>query len=380
MDIVGGVVYPGGGQVAQRFDCNGASQITTMMRALRDDFSGASLDPALWTVSQLAPGGSVSLSGGELNIATGTNANDETIITGAFPLSVPFRVWFIGRLSQRIANQEFYLEVVNAAGDMAARWLLDGTTATSGKYDSVNGGIGSAPVVGSILTTVSDSILELQIFPDEVWFANRGADSISGKSSSYCRSRNIPDPGQDYYVRVRAKNLGSAPASSTTLTIGAVAVQDINELTAEITGGHGDTAIARAAGVYVTGSATLPGYNSPQGSTGGYTVLGKLISAATTNATSVKASAANVGLLTAYNSGASTRYLKIYNKVTAPTVGTDTPVHTIPIPAGATINFPVPAAGFRLWFGFALAITGGLADADTTAVGASEVVVNWEYV
>lgn len=115
--------------------------------------------------------------------------------------------------------------------------------------------------------------------------------------------------------------------------------------------------------------------------TGGYTP-GKLISAATTNATSVKASAGTVGYITASNVNAAARYLKIYNKASAPTVGTDVPVHTFLIPgntAGAGTNIPLPAQGTALSTGFAFAITTGVADADTGAVAANEIVINYGY-
>ena len=58
--------------------------------------------------------------------------------------------------------------------------------------------------------------------------------------------------------------------------------------------------------------------------------------AATTNATSTKASAGTVYGIIVANASAETRYLKVYNKASAPTVGTDTPVLTFPVASGAT--------------------------------------------
>src|SRR5690242_4134795 len=51
-----------------------------------------------------------------------------------------------------------------------------------------------------------------------------------------------------------------------------------------------------------------------------------LISAATTNATNIKASAGQVYGYDIYNNNAAVRFVKFYNKATAPTVGTDTPI------------------------------------------------------
>lgn len=116
--------------------------------------------------------------------------------------------------------------------------------------------------------------------------------------------------------------------------------------------------------------------------TGGYTPA-KLISAATTNATSVKASAGTIGYLTASNINASPRYLKIYNKASAPTVGTDVPVHTFIIPgntAGAGTNIPLPPQGIALGTGIAFATTTGVADADTGAVASADLVINYGWI
>lgn len=116
--------------------------------------------------------------------------------------------------------------------------------------------------------------------------------------------------------------------------------------------------------------------------TGGYTP-GKLISAATTNATSVKASAGTIGYITASNINASPRYLKIYNKASAPTVGTDVPVHTFLIPgntSGAGTNIPIPAQGIALGTGIAFALTTGAIDSDTGAVAANEQIINYGWI
>ncbi len=102
----------------------------------------------------------------------------------------------------------------------------------------------------------------------------------------------------------------------------------------------------------------------------------KRISLASTNATNLKNIAGVIGGIIAINLTSSVKYLKIYDKATAPTVGTDVPVMTIPIPAstdGAGFVFSVP---IQLSAGIGYAITGAAADNDNTAVGAGEVIVN----
>jgi hypothetical protein len=107
----------------------------------------------------------------------------------------------------------------------------------------------------------------------------------------------------------------------------------------------------------------------------------KTISAASTNATSTKASAGQVYGIVATNINAAVRYLKLYNKASAPTVGTDTPVATFAIPgntagAGLALNFP---QGLAFATGIAWALTTGSADADTAAVAASDLIVHITY-
>lgn len=102
-------------------------------------------------------------------------------------------------------------------------------------------------------------------------------------------------------------------------------------------------------------------------------------SAASTNATSAKASAGTVYGITGYNSNAAVRYLKLYNKASAPTVGTDTPVLTYAIPPTAGFAFD-DVNGMYFSTGIAYALTTGSADADTGAVGAADIVgLNIKY-
>jgi hypothetical protein len=103
-------------------------------------------------------------------------------------------------------------------------------------------------------------------------------------------------------------------------------------------------------------------------------------SAATTNATSIKNGAGTVYSITASNTGAAPAYVKLYNKASAPTVGTDAPVLTMAIPASGTVNVSFGAQGHRLATGIAMAITNGAADSDTAAVAASQVKVLTSYI
>ena len=103
-----------------------------------------------------------------------------------------------------------------------------------------------------------------------------------------------------------------------------------------------------------------------------------LVSAASTNAGVVKASA---GVVTAYylaNTAAVMLFVKLYNKASSPTVGSDTPrcVWGIPSQSGANISFDHPIA-FET--GIAIATTTGIADSDSAAVGANDIAVTLHY-
>lgn len=139
-----------------------------------------------------------------------------------------------------------------------------------------------------------------------------------------------------------------------------------------------DVAAADVSGDSV--SAALGGRATPGADMTGLSAL-KKISAASTNATSVKATAGQLYWLHVVNLNAAARYLKLYNKTSSPTVGTDTPIHTFAIPgntagAGFALNFAVP---ITFSSGIALAITTGVADSDTGAVAANEIIVNGGY-
>jgi len=105
-----------------------------------------------------------------------------------------------------------------------------------------------------------------------------------------------------------------------------------------------------------------------------------LTSAATTNATSVKASAGTLFELTLTNYSATVKHFKLYNKATAPTVGTDVPVATVDIPAGTCRSLEFGTLGDRFTLGIAYAITPLQTDSDITSVSAGDVKVLLSYV
>lgn len=105
-----------------------------------------------------------------------------------------------------------------------------------------------------------------------------------------------------------------------------------------------------------------------------------LNSAATTNGALILTGTSALQSFYATNEGATPAFVKLYNKATAPVVGTDVPEMTIPIPAAANgipgvANPFVAFIGFRFALGLGIAITGAAAHTDTTAVAAGQVKV-----
>jgi len=106
----------------------------------------------------------------------------------------------------------------------------------------------------------------------------------------------------------------------------------------------------------------------------------KTICAASTNATSIKGSAGKIYRIDAFNSDTVGYWIKFYNKASAPTVGTDTPVATKYVPPGG--GFVIESTvGIPYTTGIAIAATLLATDADTTAVtNANKLVINLRYI
>jgi len=105
-----------------------------------------------------------------------------------------------------------------------------------------------------------------------------------------------------------------------------------------------------------------------------------LNSAATTNGALIITGTSGLQAFYATNEGATVAYVKLYNKATAPTVGTDIPEMILPVPAAVSgvpgvANPNIGFSGFRFALGLGIAITGAAVYTDTTAVAAGQVKV-----
>ena len=127
--------------------------------------------------------------------------------------------------------------------------------------------------------------------------------------------------------------------------------------------------------VAVSGTTTVIQSLSPVLATGATLLYHRLVqSLASTNALLVKAGATRVARVVGYNAKATVVFLKLYNKASAPTVGTDVPVLTFALKPQFNFDISAEALGFNFATGCSYCITAGAADTDTTAIAAGDVL------
>lgn len=246
----------------------------------------------------------------------------------------------------------------------------DGTTATQLAHDVVRNGWSTGAAATTVNTSASpghlavlahnDSFASLM---DALVAPNTGVQFLTRAT----RIENIPD---DIPMRfqIRVVNLGTAPASSTTWTIGQVTIgnwasQDVNIQEFRPTPNSSALPVQIAnnpgLGVNING---IPAVNI-----GATTKTGNFYTSTTTNAATVlKASAGDLQTLWITNTSTSTQYVKVYN-ATAVTLGTTAAVIDIPVPAGGTVSPNLGPNGQRFGTGIAIAVTGGLGATNNTA-------------
>lgn len=287
-------------------------------------------------------------------------------------------------------------------GFNAFKLRYTGTTVTNMTLGARRQGYDATDVTATINTTASPG----HITRSEL--SNESATMIdrlraSSTSAPYSPRGDVPDQlpanEEELYVFVRCLNGTVAPASSTTWTLGFwdVAESAPIEVNLVLSGQLPDQ---KAMPVRQVGSltiGTLPAlaagtnsiggvYGAPSSSAGGFNTFSRTVFTAdiTTGApTSVKASAGAVGRATIGNSTATGFWFHVYNKASAPTLGTDTPVGSWWCPAGQSTTCDIAALAERLGTGVAYAMTPANATvpvAGTIAVGSGQISVSTSYV
>lgn len=258
----------------------------------------------------IGAGMGVSQAGGNLVLTSGITANAETILRSQRPFKGVFDARLQTILSQRIANQQFYLEMVDVVGDglainvnsttsvtvtiprstgyvftaenvgqfirigaiagiagaipgryaiasvsgenvtfTVASWpasgsgtcslfgwnyhqlFYDGTTATTAQYDTQRNGWNSGNTGVTINTSASPGHMALlssdgltAMVADQLVASNTGLQLTMRGS----RAVNVPAANVQLVMQIRMVNLATAPATTTTWTVGTAMVEQLN--------------------------------------------------------------------------------------------------------------------------------------------------------
>ena len=269
-----------------------------------------------------------------------------------------------------------------------------GTTATNILFDCQRRGWASGDTTATISTTASPGhVGQIGFDVNTIGYS----DALSASNTGYqwttraSRIENIPDSDTQFYLLIIAQNGTSAPASTTTWTMGFVQVEDQGRnkvriastdpngslaMPVQVMGGSSTAVLAgaQAAGTNAIGDV---GIQYRANATGGATIK-HIVSAASTNATNTKAAAGRLVGWSFVNTTASWQYVKLHNTAGTPTAGAAV-VMTISIPPNSVNNMPVAGGGIGFATGIAYTIVTGSADADATATTLGSVVGDLFY-
>jgi len=242
-------------------------KIKSMQKKFRDSFNGTEINASRWEVAATGGGIAATVADGAVTISTGTTLDDELTLTSRTTFTIPLRVMVALNLSQRIAGQSVWLELLSVDpvtglpdGRGVAAWRLDGTSPTLANYEV--GSEGAPRLVSAAASTIPTtapttwSVLELEPTNDECWFHGRLIDSTAARSNSYVRHQQIPEPNAAYRFRIRVRNR-----------------QFINGISAVANNGSGLVRITRAAHGFTTGdNVTVADVSGVPGANGTFTI------------------------------------------------------------------------------------------------------------
>lgn len=275
------------------------------------------------------------------------------------------------------------------------RNLINGVTATNIAYDAQRRGWASGDTTATINTTASPgTIVQNDVNGRDAFLMDqlRATSTTPTFTTRASRYENIPDDDVPLFLWLWSYNGTVAPASTTTWTLGFVSVESFANTPVFIQGARANGA-ANAFPVSVQGTATVAGTVTANIGTGsiaaGTNAIGDvgqqyrasatgaasrthLVSAASTNATIVKASAGRLLGWALGNTNAAWRYVKLHNQTTTPTAGAGV-VQTIAIPPNGLAQMKLEG-GIAFTTGIALTTVTGAVDSDVAAVGANDIV------
>lgn len=259
------------------------------------------------------------------------------------------------------------------------RALYFGTSATAWHKNSTRNGWNTGADASMTATTTASGQNVTMANEDGICTYNDAGINSSSVNGRGVISSALPSTDKELFLQIRITNGTTNPASGTTVTIGGIAVEDIASLPTKDYTNRGIANILTSIPVNVLAMPTTSvTQTSPSTSANGVTTFGLINSANTTNTTSQKSSAGAITSIQLFNNGASPAYFKLYNKSSAPTLASDTPILILGIGAGQSREIAFTHQ-LRLGTGIAYAITGGAANTDTTAVAANQVTGGIQY-
>jgi hypothetical protein len=271
-----------------------------------------------------------------------------------------------------------------------------GATATAASFDAQRDGWASGATTPTVLTTASPGHV-VQMSTDVLsaaWSDGLVASNAAPRWTERAdRIENIPDDDTDLWLFITVQNGSTAPASTTTLTMGYVQVERQGRQKVKV--GSSDP-VGAMQGLPVTVRGTVPvsgtvtanigtgsvaagtnaigdvGVQYRASATGAAGIIAAM-SPATPAAGTIKASAGRLVGWQLHNGSAGVRSVKLFNAA-SPTLGTTAAVMEIDIPAGGRSDVQLPGG-----IGFATAITWsatsakGLTDNTATGLAANDV-------
>lgn len=190
-------------------------KVKSIQKKFRDSWTRPLTDQ--WEVVT-SGGTTATVSAGILTIASGTTAGGYAELLSKETFTIPFRAMMtVQSGATRQANNHHIIEAVSVDPNTG---IPDGkhslfvdiggaanATVTNMLYYVQNGGLAPlASAAAAIVSTASYSIVELEPFSDECYFHSRTLDATTGRSNSYVRHQQIPDPTAVFKLRIRSSN------------------------------------------------------------------------------------------------------------------------------------------------------------------------------
>ena len=277
------------------------------------------------------------------------------------------------------------------------RWLYTGTTAAAASVDAQRYGYASGDTSATINSTASPGHMAQtqadgrSIYFQDALIASATAPAVTNRAHRWA---NIPDQEVELYVYVWCFNGTTNPASNTNWTLGFVSVEDTVNLPVYLAGARqmgASTPIPVAQTVAgptqpVSGTVTANiGTGSIAAGTNAIGDVGVQYRANATGAASptnlnspatpaiqtIKGGAGRLLGLVLTNTGAATRFVKVFN-ATAPTLGTTAAILDIAIPPNQCLEVHLEG-GIGFATAITCAITGARGVTDNTAITAGDV-------